>query len=553
MTKTTTPVRLIRSWLNPVTDKTMVVIVVVSSVLACVGAFFLEAHLDFNLWDEGFLWYGVQHTLLGEIPIRDFMSYDPGRYYWAAGLMWLLQINGIVAVRATTAAFSMLGVITGTLLVLRGSSDGRTARIGLCAFATVMFLLWLVPRWKGYDAAISIILIASLTRLLTRPTVTLFFQHGVVVGVAAILGRNHGLYGIVACLLVIPILLFADPKPQWHRFIPAWIGGVTAGYSPMLIGFLMDHRFTAMFWDGIRFTLFEYKGTNLPLPVPWPWAIHSAGESVSMTAREWFIGSFFVALPALCIGGALFVFRQMRHERRIQNPAFVACVATAIPYLNVAFSRADVAHLAQAIFPCIIGLIICPIQGSTRTVHRRVVLPLLAIASLSVTLPLHSGFVVHTQNPDDWQAIDVRGDSLLVDRFTAAAIGNIKCLAKRYVPPGGSVFAAPVWPGVYTLLGTKSPVWEIYPLMPRNEAFQQQEINRLRRADPALLFIYDIAVDGRNELRYANTHPLVWQFVNTNYRMVPTSRDRTELLVYVPKTTPGQSATFGAGAVSECD
>lgn len=89
--------------------------------------------------------------------------------------------------------------------------------------------------------------------------------------------------------------------------------------------------------------------------------------------------------------------------------------------------------------------------------------------------------------------------------------------------------------------------------MPHNEAFQSQEIKRLREANPALLFIYDIAVDGRNELRYAHTHPLVWQFINTNYRIVPTSSDRTQLLVYVPKTTPDQSVTFGAGAVSECD
>jgi len=93
-------------------DWTILSSVVLFGLIATLGAFLLEGHAGFNLGDEGYLWYGVQRVLHGEVPIRDFMSYDPARYYWAAGLLWLFHANGLIAVRAATAASSVQGYLS---------------------------------------------------------------------------------------------------------------------------------------------------------------------------------------------------------------------------------------------------------------------------------------------------------------------------------------------------------------------------------------------------------------------------------------------------------
>src|SRR5690606_22424156 len=81
--------------------------------------------------------------------------------------------------------------------------------------------------------------------------------------------------------------------------------------------------------------------------------------------------------------------------------------------------------------------------------------------------------------------------------------------------------AAPFWPGAYALLERKSPMWAVYALWPRDAAFQKREIDRIKASQPAFALIFDIPLDGRDELRFANTHPIIYQYIVDNFDRQP--------------------------------
>jgi hypothetical protein len=65
------------------------ILIVVSSLV-----YYFSFHLSFiNYGDEGFLVNGALRVLEGQVPLSDFWSYPPGRYYVLAGLFLLLGVN----------------------------------------------------------------------------------------------------------------------------------------------------------------------------------------------------------------------------------------------------------------------------------------------------------------------------------------------------------------------------------------------------------------------------------------------------------------------------
>lgn len=499
----------------------------VVGITVAAALFIWQGRVGFSLWDEGFLWYGVQRVMAGEVPIRDFMAYDPGRYYMSAAIMGLWGSSGIVALRIVLAIVQGVGLSIALLLLTR-----QTSRPGIAwwVVVTAIIAVWMFPRHKLFDVSVSIALVGILAFLAERPSPHRYFLTGLCVGIAALFGRNHGVYGVVGSLGVMAFLAIGrDASHGAGKGFLIWAAGVAAGYLPVFVMLAFIPGFAPSFWESVRF-LMETQSTNLPLPVPWPWRVPFGELGLLQSVRGILVGLFFIAIAVFTAASVVWAVRE-RVRRRPVSPTLIASGFLGVPYAHFAFSRADLGHLAQGIAPFLLGSL--ALISSLPSKPKWWLAGLLCTISLVVALPQHPGWqcLKKTKCVD----VAVAESQVRVDRGTAADLAMLGQLAERFAPGNGSFVAVPFWPGAYAALERRSPMWEIYALFPRGEAFQQAEIKRIKAADPGFVLVYDIPVDGREELRFRNTHPLIDQYVRENFTPVSGITGNSAYLIYRSK------------------
>ncbi|MDH0748968.1 hypothetical protein N5D61_21805 [Pseudomonas sp. GD03842] len=508
------------------------------SLFSVVVNFLWQGHTGFNLWDEGYLWYGAKEIAAGAVPIRDFMAYDPGRYYWAASYFWLSGDTGISALRVSVALFQVLGMYAGLWtisLALRGRSF--TSTLIYLSLAAITLMTWMYPRHKIFDISISMIIIAAIAHLVLSPTSIRYFLLGVIVGLAAVFGRNHGVYGALASAFALGWLSIARKPDNFRKAILLWGTGVFVGFLPVILMCAIIPGYLKSFLDTIVFML-DQGNTNLPLPVPWPWTVGFGTAGVEVETRWLLIGLCFMALIGFGVGSLVWIFRA-GSQRKAVPPEWVAVACAALPYSHYAFARADLGHLAQAIYPLLVGVLIA-LAASEKIWIRVSLAALTAMVSVFILAGWQPGILARTQA--GWKTINVSGTALLVDPSTSEAVELLRDLTHRYSPDGRPVLVLPFWPGAYPLLNRKAPLWEIYALSPRSEEFQRNEIEEIKKANPGFALVFDMAMDGREELRYSNSHRLIDEYIRANFERIQDSPNAA-YLIYKAKAAnplPGQ-------------
>jgi hypothetical protein len=495
-------------------DKPFTLTILAFSILAVLTLFIWQGNRGFNLSDEGYLWYGVQRVMVGEVPLRDFMAYDPGRYYWSAALMRLSGNHGIMTLRAGAAIFQTIGLFIGLFLI---ASAAKKQNLIYVLLSAITMEAWMFSYYKVFDIVLSIILIGVLTYLVQNPRRRRYFIAGLCVGLVAIFGRNHGLYGIAGSVGVMLWLRIKQMSaPGFVQGFALWATGVAVGFTPILVMAILIPGFAVAFWESVRF-LFDLKATNLPLPIPWPWTVSFTSVPAGEAIRQILMGLFFIGLVVFGILSIIWVVANKLYGQKA-SPTLVATSFLAFPYAHYAFSRADVAHLSLGIYPLLIGCLAL-IASQPAKIKWPLAL-LLCGASLWVTLVYHSGWQSRTSK---WANIEIKGDKLRIDPATASDVELLRKLAREYAPNGQSFIATPFWPGAYALLERKSPMWEIFALFHRSQAFEQAEMERIITAKPGFALIFDYPLDGHDALRFQNSHPLIHQYIIDHFERSPAS------------------------------
>ncbi|HXO22369.1 MAG TPA: hypothetical protein VOA87_20810 [Thermoanaerobaculia bacterium] len=489
------------------------------SVILLGALFAAQGRIGFDPADEGFQWYGSVRTAHGGVPLRDFYSYDPGRYLWAAA--WASGLgDGILALRLSTAIFAVGGLFLGLLAARRA----LTGWVGL-ALAAVVLGLWMFPRHKLFEPAISMAAVFVALRLLEKPSQRRHFAAGMTVGLAIFLGKNHGLYLFLVFLVLILFLHFRIERGPLGKWLLAWGTGIAAGLAPLGIMMVLVPGFFRSYIGSILFFLAQGK-TNNPLPVPWPWRVAYADLSLLEDLHGLALGLGFLLLPLFCILAVGFAAGTTRANLGSRAPLLAAgCVA--LFYMHHAFSRADAPHLGQSIHPVLLGLLVLPYAVGNEPRRAAIVLK----AGIAVLVAFLTVFAALPESPlvrklarerggERYLPSEVAGDRLLLPPEVAQLLSGVTRTVSTRLSPAEPLLILPYTPGLYPVLGRESPVWDTYLTWPAKGGSDEKMVAQIREKQVRWALIGDYNMDGRGDFGFRVTHPALAEYLNRQFASV---------------------------------
>jgi hypothetical protein len=507
---------------------------IVSELLICVVVAALLAAamfvLSFNVepsQDEAYVWYGALRTLEGQVPLRDFRAYEPGRYYWCA--LWMLFLgDGIVAVRVAAHTFFLLG-LWAALAGLRIAGIEWSVAIA----AGIVLSVWAPLFQRLFEPSLLMIGFLAGVLVLVYPSPKTFLLAGIVAGSSAIFGVNYGLY-LGAALLGLTSLIgwkSMDVTLLWS--VGVFMLGIALGLIPLLAMFLFVPGLFKVFYQRRVRAVLVRGSSNLPLALPWPWRplplTWSAGlEPVG--AR--FAQLYFFLVPMFSWTVALWAIMSQLEMLRAQS-AIVSAGLLGSFALHHAVSRADLPHLAHAMPPLILGLfaLFAPFKLGLAA------LSILFVWGSVVTILRVHPRSIRWRHPELFLRTNDFGDWLWLTRAQVEFYAALRTFMRKQLGPGDSLLATPTLVAVYPLLGLRSPVYDTFCVYPASREEQEPMLREIDGTQVRVALVNNSPLDGRDDLRFSQTHPLVWSRLRADFVspiMPALSSEHLHLFVRVP-------------------
>ena len=496
--------------------------------LLLVGFWFLLTYnIGINLWDEGYLWDNSQKTFEKAVPIRDFRSYDPGRYYWVAIFFYLFK-PGLFSLQLLLAVLQFVGLFAGLLTINRVIKNFW----GLLLSGVIIYF-WMIPRYKIFE--ISLVLVALLTAvwMIEKHDRWRYFVAGLVVGTAAFYAKNFGFY---FGLGYFTLILYLETKLSWRiklEKLGIWLGGILTGYFPMILMFIFCQHFFSSFMDA-NFRVFSENSIVKPLPIPWPWNFNFFSQTGNFLLGLGYVAMFLYFLAGVTIH---IKYKQYCH------PLFTASVFIGLPVLGHALTRSDFEHFTISIYPFLIGLLAgYPFQiftkwkMSLRWVNfflLGVLCWCLYIFSSEIKLGLEKAKIL-INSPSQLEKFEFQGGTVWLQRSTVRYLHDLETCYIDKLSNNEDFYVAPYEAGLYPIFQQRSPVWDAFPIHFETVEKQIEQINQLNEHHVHWALISSTPLDGNPSYTFSITHPLIWDYLINNFKPVDcTGLHKDQILFHI--------------------
>jgi hypothetical protein len=498
-----------RTWLN-------ICEAVLLGAAVSLTVFALQWRYGFLWSDEGWLWYISQRTELGQVPLRDVFSYDPGRYYWSALIFKLTGSSGLYQQILADYLFAIIGLAAAYFVMVRAGL-ARSWRIAILLLLGVMIGF---PRHKIYEQTWSLICVGAIAFVFEAPQrLKRWFVFGVATGLAGFFGRNSGIFFGLAAIIAFVLLSLRRERPSVGRNTGAFCSGILIGYSPMFIMLFAIPGFAPAFFHSLLLT----PKWAWSLKIPFPWHVHLKGlhgmDLVQARAVSWLC----LAVPFTY---AASLWRAIRRNSQLDSVEWLAVAASAagVGFLVHAFYTADFFHIAEGVVPFVIaaGALSAHLWRSGNYRWSLAVfcgMGFLVIASWLPMEPLIQHLRSKAHAPESVQQISIHGKTFEVPAEQAEIMNTVATAFRNCGLHDGGFLAAPYYPGLFAFLNTRAPLWDTYFLWPRSQQAQQEDIDALQRNRTALILLNSqFALNGRESLKLIQTNPKLVGYIETHYQ-----------------------------------
>lgn len=240
-------------------------------IIAIASLLYYLTYFNYGLTmnDEGLLIDNVTRVLEGQLPLRDFYSYAPARYYYLAGWFRLFGANLLTE----RFAFMVVRILTPAFLFVIAR---RFLPSSVAIIPTLMIALVAGPWEKTVDTFIPIFNLWWILESLYKPQPHRLVLAGIVAGLSLMWKQDAGSLTILAgsiCVIVLNNVGFAklSERSVWKEKLSRWLtylAGISLGILPFAFYYALHNAVAELFlgqYTAVR--VYQTIGVSFPSPV----------------------------------------------------------------------------------------------------------------------------------------------------------------------------------------------------------------------------------------------------------------------------------------------
>jgi hypothetical protein len=307
--------------------------------------------------------------------------------------------------------------------------------------------------------------------------------------------------------------------------LPWFLLGCGIGYSPVLYLFAAEPGFADAFVAGLK-DHFRLGATNMPLAVPWPTLpLDVENFGLALALSNFLVGVGFVVLALFPV---LLILLSITPRARawLASPDLLVPAALAIGYAHYAFSRADLFHLSVSIFPILVFVGVLSLR--LRSLPRwGLFAMLLLFSSLAAGIP---AFYNETYLRPTIAELG-RGEYVYTTEKFAQTLRRVRDLSGCDGIQKCDVMIIPGFKTLDAVIGSASPMRDIYPVWKRSDAGRTDELERVRSAMPSrVIFIQQKLSETRATGSFCSLYKEICDLLESeypirHYERLPLGRD----------------------------